>query len=254
MPQKPDPQPKPFVRPFDQPGNIVERETFLARNRHTADIGRQRRERVGRYFRARRTERGQQRRFAGVRNSDEAGLRDQPQLHANPSLHARGSRRRDSRRAPRRRREMHIAAATLATLRNHRRVTRHHEVRERLAAYLIEDDRAGRDAHDDIVGAVTVLLLAATGLAVFRDQTRLIFEIEQRREAFIDLEDYAAAASAVAARRPAERPVLLAQKRDSTVAALPGVHEYPGFIDKSHEKRRRILNRTREKSRAVFGP
>src|ERR1700722_16789529 len=129
---------------------------------------------------------------------------------------------------------MHIAAAALATLRDHRRVTRHHQVREQFAAFLIEDDRAGRDAHHDVVGAMTVLFLAAAGLAVFRDQTRLIFEIEQRREAFIDLEDYAAAPPAVAARGSAERPILLAQKRDSTVAALPGVHEYTGFIDKSH--------------------
>ncbi len=129
---------------------------------------------------------------------------------------------------------MHIAAAALATLRDHRRITGHHEVRERLAALFLEHDRAGRDAHDDIVGAVPVLFLAAAAFAVFRDQTRLIFEIEQRRQAFIDLEDYAAAAPAIAARRAAERPILLAQKRNSTVAALPGVHEYPGFINKSH--------------------
>src|SRR5208283_461075 len=119
-------------------------------------------------------------------------------------------------------------------LRDDRGVTRHHQVRQRRAAFLVEDDRAGGNSHDDIVGAVAVLFLAAAGFAVFRDQTRLIFEIEQRREAFIDLEDYAAAAPAVAARRSAERPVFLAQKRDCTVAALAGVHEYPGFIDESH--------------------
>src|SRR5208283_3462623 len=129
---------------------------------------------------------------------------------------------------------MHIAAATLATLRDYGRVTGHHQVRDRVAALLVEHDRTGRYAHDDIVGAMTVLFLAAAAFAVFRDQARLIFEIEQRRQAFIDLEDYAAAAPAVAARRSAERPEFLAQKRDCTVAALPGVHEYPGFIDKSH--------------------
>ncbi len=62
---------------------------------------------------------------------------------------------------------MHIAAAALAALRDYRRVTRHHEVGERLPAFLVEDNRAGRDAHHDIVGAVTVLFLAAAGLAVF---------------------------------------------------------------------------------------
>ena len=222
------------MRAFDQSGNIGERETLLVGNRHAADIRRQRRERVGRDFRPRRAERGQQRRFARVGKSDQSGLRDQPQLHPDPALLARGARRRDSRRAPRRRREMHVAAAAFAALRDYRRVTRHHEVGERLAALLVEHDRAGRHSHDDVVGAVSVLFLAAAVFAVFRDQPRLILEIEQRRQAFIDLEDYAAAAPAVAARGSAERPILLAQKRDRTVAALPGVHEYPGFIDKSH--------------------
>src|SRR5260221_4311402 len=111
---------------------------------------------------------------------------------------------------------MHIAGATFAALRDHRSFTGHHEIRERLAVLLVEDDRAGRDAHHDIVGAVPVLFLAAAAFAVFRNQTRLIFEIEQGREAFIDLEDYAAAAPAIADRRPAERPILLAQKVNRT--------------------------------------
>jgi hypothetical protein len=234
MPQKPNPESEALVRAFDQPGNIGERETLGVGNRHAADIGRERREGVGRDLRARRAERGQQRRFARIRKSHETGLRDQPQLHANPSLLARSSGGCDSRRSARRRREMHIAGAAFAALRDYRRVTGHHEVRERRAALLIEDDRAGRHSHDDVVGAVPILFLAAARLAVFRDQPRLIFEIEQRRQTLIDLEDYAAAAPAVAARGPAERPVLLAQKRDRTVAAFPGVHEYPGFIDKSH--------------------
>ena len=228
------PSPSPEMRSFDQPGNIRQRETFLAGDRHAADIGRQRRERVGGDLRPRRAERSQQRRFAGVRKSDQSGLRDQPQLHPDPALLARRSGRRDSRRAAGRRGEVHVAAAAFAALRDHRRVTRHHEVGERLAALLVEHDRAGWHSHDDVVGAVSVLFLAAAVLAVFRDQPRLILEIEQRRQAFIDLEDYAAAAPAVAARGSAERPKLLAQKRDCTVAAFPGVHEYPGFIDKSH--------------------
>src|SRR5258707_9811047 len=100
--------------------------------------------------------------------------------------------------------EWQIDSAAVAALRDHRRFTRHHEVRECRAAFLVEHDRAGRDAHDNVVGTVPVLFLAAAGLAVFRDQTRLIFEIEQRRQAFVDLEDYAAAAPAVAARGSAE--------------------------------------------------
>jgi len=113
---------------------------------------------------------------------------------------------------------MHIAATAFATLRNNRAVTGHDEVRERLAAVFLEDDRAGRDAHDDVVGAVPVLFLAAARLAVFRDQTRLIFEIEQSREAFIDLEDYAAAAPALP---PAGPPNGRYFSRKNAIAPFP---------------------------------
>src|SRR6266566_3063749 len=99
---------------------------------------------------------------------------------------------------------MHVAASAFAALRDRRGIAGHHEVGENFAGVLIEDDRPGRHSHHNVVGAVPVLFLAAAAFAVLCDQSRLVLEIEQRREAFIYDEDDAAAASAITARGTAE--------------------------------------------------
>src|SRR6266478_257207 len=99
---------------------------------------------------------------------------------------------------------MHVAASAFAALRDRRGIAGHHEVGEDFAGVLIEDDRSGRHSHNDVVGAVSVLFFAAAAFAVLGDQSRLVLEIEQRREAFVYDEDDAAATSAVAAGGAAE--------------------------------------------------
>src|SRR5260370_17139368 len=84
---------------------------------------------------------------------------------------------------------MHIAVAAGSTVRNRRALAGEHEVRERRARLLVEDDRARRHAHDEVVALMTVLLLAASGLAVTSDETRRVFKIEQCREAFVHFEN-----------------------------------------------------------------
>src|SRR5208282_5540038 len=79
-----------------------------------------------------------------------------------------------------------------------------------------------------------VLILAAAGSAVTRDQPRLVLEVEQRGHALVDFEDHVAAAPAVAACGAAEGPVLFAQECNRTVAALAGVHVDSGLIDEPH--------------------
>ena len=109
-----------------------------------------------------------------------------------------------------------------------------HEVGELLAAFLVEDHRAGRDPHNQVSALMTILLFAAARLAVARDRARHVLEVEQRGQAFVDLEDHAAAAAAVAARRSAEGAELFAQKGDRAVAPLAGLRVNPCFINKAH--------------------
>ena len=81
---------------------------------------------------------------------------------------------------------------------------------------------------------MSILLLAAAGFAVARDQARLVLEIEQRGHALVDFKDNAAAAPTVATRGTAKGPILLAQESDRTVATLAGLHVNSGFVDKAH--------------------
>ena len=175
---------------------------------------------------------GEQRRFAGVGQADQAGLGDQPEFEFDPALLAGRARRCDARRAARRGDEVHVALAALPPCAIDRALARHHQVGEHLAAFLVEDHRARRHSHHEVAAGMAVLLLAAARFAVARDQARLVFEIEQRREPLVDLEDHVAAAAAVAAGRTAEGTILFAQERDRAVAAFAGVHEDPRFIDK----------------------
>src|SRR5690348_8532796 len=129
---------------------------------------------------------------------------------------------------------MHVALAACAAARNDRPLARHHEVGKHFAAVLVENHRARRHAHHHIAAGMAVLLLAAPGFSVARDQTRVVFEIEQSRETLVNLENHVAAAPAVAPGGAAEGTILLAQERDRAVTPLAGRHEDPRFIDELH--------------------
>jgi hypothetical protein len=136
-------------------------------------------------------------------------------------------------------------------MRDDRARPRHHEIGKHLAAFLVEDHRARRHSHHEVAAGMAVLLFAAARLSVARDQARVVFEIEQRREPLVDLEDHVAAAAAVAAGRSAEGAILFAQKRDRAVAAFAGGHEDPRFIDELHRSK---VQRSRATATGVARP
>ncbi len=129
---------------------------------------------------------------------------------------------------------MHVAAASCAAVRDRRARAARHEIGEYRAALLVQHHRASRDPDHDIVAGVAVLVLAASGLAVARDQPGLVLEIQQRGHSLIDLEDNVAAPPAVSTRRPAEGPEFFAQESNSAVTAFAGAHVDPGLVDEPH--------------------
>ena len=136
---------------------------------------------------------------------------------------------------------MDIALAAFAALRDGLALAGHYHIGEDLAAFIIYSDGAGRDAHDEVIGGLAVLLLAAAAFAVACDQSRLIFEIEERRHSLVDFEDDAAATAAIAAGRPAHRAIFFAQECDGAITALARVHEDTCLIDKPHFRGDAIL-------------
>jgi hypothetical protein len=129
---------------------------------------------------------------------------------------------------------VHVTASPFTALRDNCACARHHQVGDDLATLVIEDHRTGWNAYGKIIAGTAILLLTAAWLAIAGYQARLIFEVEQGGEAFIDLEDYACAAATVTTRGAAEGPVFFAQKSDRAVTSLAGVKEHSRFIDESH--------------------
>src|SRR5262249_48317264 len=100
----------------------------------------------------------------------------------------------------------------------------------------VEGESTWRHPHDQVRSVVTILLLAAAGLAVASDQARLVFKIEQGRETLVDLEDNVAASAAVTAGGAAGRAILFAPEGNRAVTALAGLHIDSGFVDKPHNR------------------
>src|SRR5271156_1319229 len=107
---------------------------------------------------------------------------------------------------------MHVALAADSALRNYRTLARDHEVGDYFFGRFVGNNRARRNPNDEVVALMTILLLAAAGFAVARDQPRLVLEIEQSRESLIALEDNAPAPASIAARRSAEGAEFFAQE------------------------------------------
>src|ERR1019366_700828 len=94
--------------------------------------------------------------------------------------------------------------------------------------------RADRDADDQVLAALAVLVAAATVLAALAFQCALQGDVEQGRLALVADEDDVASLAAVAARRTAERDVLLPAERDAAVAPGPGQDLHLARIDELH--------------------
>ena len=108
------------------------------------------------------------------------------------------------------------------------------QVKEQLARVLVMDLRAHRHAQHDVVAPLAVLVRAPAILATARLVLAGIAEIDQRIDVAIRLGQDGAAPAAIAAIGPTIRDELLAAKRRHPVAAGPGDHLDPGFVDEFH--------------------
>jgi hypothetical protein len=129
---------------------------------------------------------------------------------------------------------VHVAASPFTGLRDSCACPGHDQVGDHFAALVIEDHGTGRDAYDQVIGGPAILLLTAARVTIAGDQSWLIFEVEQGREAFIDLEDHTSATTTVTTGRAAEGPVFFTQKSNRAVTSLAGVNEHSRFVDEPH--------------------
>ena len=107
-------QPLPCVRAFDQPGDVGHDEAAIVAQRHDAEVGRERGERIVGDLGTRRRDARDQRGLAGVGEADEADVGEQLQLQPEEPLFARLARLGAPRRAVGGRHEVRVAAPAAA--------------------------------------------------------------------------------------------------------------------------------------------
>ena len=178
--------------------------------------------------------RGQQRRLAGVGQSDQAGIGDQLQPQPDPALLARPAGSRMARRLVGGALEMRVAEAAVAALAQHDALARLGQVEQHRLLVLVEDLGADRHAHQDVLGLGAGAHLAHAVMAAPHLEMLLVAVVDQRVEVGHRLDHDVAALAAVAAVRPAELDELLAMKADAPGTAVAAFHEDLGFIEEFH--------------------
>ncbi len=235
-------EPRTFVRAFDQAGDVDHHERFEIRDAHDAELRLEGGERVVGDLRPRRADDRQQRRLAGVGQTDHAGVREQLELQLQLALLAGLAVVRKMRRLARRRREMLIALTAAPAFGDAHAFVRRAQVGEqpRVAARAFwvdrdaRDERADGDAHDELFARRTGLVVLAAAFARFRAELFLETKVDQRAELGIGDEHDVPAAPAVTAGGAAFRHVLLAPPCDDAVAAVAGGHVDDGLVDELH--------------------
>ena len=207
----------------------------------------QRRERIVRDLRARRAHRGEERRLAGIRQPDDAGIGDQLEPQPDGAFLARLPRIGMARGAVGGALEMSVAEAAIAALGEHGLLTHLGEVGEQRLAILLIDLSAGWHLHHHVGTARAMAILAHAGTAVLGGVVLLVAVVDQRVEA-IDRDHHDVAAPAtIAAIWPAELDELLAPERHAAVPAVTGADIDLGFVEEFHDERNmRALTSKRE--------
>ncbi len=131
---------------------------------------------------------------------------------------------------------MHVAEPALPSPRDEQALAVHGEIADLLVGRRVDDDRADRHAHDEILAALAGHLPAHAVLAALGAEFPLVAEIDQRVDALVGDQPDAAAGTAVTAVRSAERDELLAPEADAAVAAVAGMDFDGGFVDEFHGK------------------
>ena len=197
----------------------------------------QRGERIVRDLRPRRAHRREERRLAGIRQADDAGIGDQLQAQPDGALLARLAGIGVARRAVGRGLEMRVAEAAIAALRQHDAVADLVEVGEQRLAVLLVDLRADRHLQHDVVAVRAMAVLAHAAAAALGLEVLLVAVVDQGVEAVDRLRDHVAALAAVAAVRAAELDELLAPERHAAVPAVAGADIDLGLVEEFHGAR-----------------
>jgi hypothetical protein len=164
----------------------------------------------------------EERRLAGVRQTDEPDVGDEPQFQPEPALLAGQALLGVLRRLVRRRREVDVAQPALAAPGDDDRLADGDEIGQELAGCVVGDRGPRWHGQDEIVAGLAVPLRALTAAAGRGLEVVPVAEVAESRLAGVDLEDHRAAATTVATVRSAPGNVRLAPEGRRAVPAIAG--------------------------------
>src|SRR5579862_4342572 len=222
-----------FMGAFDQAWNVGEHE-FAAADVDHAELRMQCGERVIGDLRLGGADGGKKRRFAGIRQADNAGIGDQLQPQPDSDLGAGLAGIGVARRAVGRAFATRIAETAVAAMRQHDALAEFSQIREQRLAIFFVNLRTDRhfEHHVGAVGAMAILAHAAA--AVLGHEMLLVAVVDQRVEAVDRLRHHVAAIAAVTAIRPAIFDEFFAPERHAAVAAVAGANVNLGFVEEFH--------------------
>ena len=218
-------------RTLDQARDIGADKALLGADADNAQHRGQRRKVVVRDLGARGRNNADERRFADVRETDQADVRDDLQFQLEVHILAGQAGLGELGDLAGRGGKVAVAPAAAATLGHDHRFGAGQVRHDKVGLGLLQHSTAGH-ADDQVVAVGTAHALSAAILAVGRGVLALVAEVHQGRQVVVRHKDDITAAAAVAAVRTARRHEFFAVERHRTVAALAGVQPDRGGINK----------------------
>ena len=222
-----------FMGAFDQARNVGEHE-FAAVDVNHAELRMQRGERIVGDLRLGGADGGEKRRFAGIRQANDAGIGDQLEPQPDGELGAGLAGIGMARRAVGRAFETRIAETAIAAMRQHDALAELGEIGKQRLAVFVVNLRADRHFEHDVGAGGAMAILAHAAAAVLRREMLLVAVVDQGIEPIDRLHHHVAAIAAVAAVRPAIFDKFLAPERHAAVAAVAGADIDLGFVEELH--------------------
>src|SRR5581483_7779417 len=219
-------EPEAAVRAFDQSRHVGDHKAPVVAETYDAEVRRQRGERIIGDFRTRRGDARDERRLAGVRESDQPDVREQFQFEPQIFDLARFARLRLARCAIRGGREARVAHAAATALRDEHALALFREVRDQLQGFglvtgLLVHERADRHRKFEVGASMAGAIRAHAVLAAFSGELGVEPEIDERVDVRAGDDVDRSAVTAVAAAGAAARDELFAAEREAAASAVP---------------------------------
>src|ERR1700737_4379870 len=230
------------VRTFDQAGQVRHDEGGVLCKLDDAEHGLEGREGIVGDLRFGGAGGGEERRFAGVWQPEQADIGDQSQLQPEPGGLPRLAQLGEARRLAGRRLEAGIAAATPPAPGDDEALPLGDQVGDRFSL-LILDQRPGGNLQHDVDGVLSVPPAATASAAAAGGEVMLEAIVLQGVELPRDLEDDIAATAAVPTIRAPSRHELLAAEAQGTGASVATLHEDLDPVRKHQYEPSRVMIR-----------